>query len=355
MSDTVSDLARALDLQGQGCARFGSPFYAGLLAEASSAAAAGDPLLAELFAPWADADFKAHLAAAAPLRMIGALHDIVLSGDDADLAAAFPQAPRDADGAGAWPVARRALQTHVARVAEFMTHEPQTNEVRRSAVLAPGFLTIARETGLPLRCFEIAASAGLNLSWDRYHYDFGDVQFGRAEARVRLDTVWTGPPPPVDAPLVVAERAACDRRPVDLTDPVERRRLLAYVWPDQFERLERIRAAIDLALATHVQVETADAVEWTARKAKPRAGAATILYHSVFWQYMPAESQAALAQVIADLGASATADAPFAWLRMEPPPSDMKRMELLLTMWPGGRERLLADVHPHGAAVDWKA
>ena len=32
-----------------------------------------------------------------------------------------------------------------------MAHEPQTNEVRRSACLLPGFLTIAAETGLPLR------------------------------------------------------------------------------------------------------------------------------------------------------------------------------------------------------------
>jgi hypothetical protein len=28
-------------------------------------------------------------------------------------------------------------------------------------------LTVARETGLALRCPEIGASAGLNLNWDR--------------------------------------------------------------------------------------------------------------------------------------------------------------------------------------------
>nr|QQZ49809.1 DUF2332 family protein [Phenylobacterium glaciei] len=45
---------------------------------------------------------------------------------------------------------------------------------------------------------------------------------------------------------------------------------------------------------------------WTARVAAPQAGAVTVLYHSVFWQYMPPESQVALAQVIADHGAAAT-------------------------------------------------
>ena len=82
------------------------------------------------------------------------------------------------------------------------------------------------------------------------------------------------------------------------------------------------------------------------------AGAVTVLYHSVFWQYMPRESQAALAKLIGEIGGRATADAPFAWLRMEPPGA-APGMEVRLTLWPGGEERLLADVHPHGAFVRW--
>jgi len=168
-----------------------------------------------------------------------------------------------------------------------------------------------------------------------------------------MDTDWTGGAPPVEARIEVIERAACDRRPGDLTDPVQRRRLLAYIWPDQFERLDRIRAAIDLALSLGVTVEAADAVAWTARVAAPQAGAVTVLYHSVFWQYMPAESQAALAATIAAHGAAATPEAPFAWLRMEPPPDHMTNMEVRLTLWPDGQDRVLANVHPHGAWVTW--
>ena len=40
-----------------------------------------------------------------------------------------------------------------------------------------------------------------------------------------------------------------------------------------------------------------------------------------------------------------------AWLRMEPAPDNIARMELRLTLWPGGEERVLAAVHPHGAWV----
>ncbi|CAN5801246.1 DUF2332 domain-containing protein [soil metagenome] len=346
------DLPRALRLQAAGCRNLGSPFHGDLLELAALDLESGGPVAA-LLTPWADADLRKLFDDAMPLRLLGGLHDLVLSGDDPALAATYPKPGRQADAATAWIAARAALIGHHDRIAAFMTHEPQTNEVRRSACLAPGFLTLAAETGLPIRAFEVAASAGLNLNWDKYRYQFGDSAWGDPDAPVVMDTEWTGGPPPVDARVEVIERAACDRRPGDLTDLVQLRRLLAYIWPDQFERLDRIAAAIDLALSLGVTVAAADAVAWTARVAAPQPGAVTVLYHSVFWQYMPTESQAALAQTIADHGAAATSDAPFAWLRMEPPPEHMSNMELRLTLWPGGEDRILATVHPHGAWVKW--
>ena len=53
-------------------------------------------------------------------------------------------------------------------------------------------------------------------------------------------------------------------------------------------------------------------------------------------------------------GAAATSDSPVAWLRMEPAPdSEGYPMELRLTLWPEGKARVLATVHPHGAWVNW--
>ncbi len=347
------DLPRALRIQADACRTLGSPFHGALLDLAAQDLKAGGAVAA-LLTPWAQADLRKLFDDATPLRLLGALHDLVLSGDEPGLASTYPQPGRTADPEAAWAMARIAIVRHQARLAVFMAHEPQTNEVRRSACLAPGFLTLAHETGLPISAFEVAASAGLNLNWDRFRYRFGDTAWGDPLAPVAIDTDWTGCPPPVDAKIDVISRAACDRRPVDLSDPIQRRRLLAYVWPDQFERLDRIRAAIDLALALGVEVETADAVAWTTRVAAPKPGTVTVLYHSVFWQYMPAESQIALAQVIAQHGATATVDAPFAWLRMEPPPAHMSNMEVRLTLWPGGEDRRLAEVHPHGAWVKWE-
>ena len=86
---------------------------------------------------------------------------------------------------------------------------------------------------------------------------------------------------------------------------------------------------------------------------RPQAGAATVLFHSVFWQYLSPATQEGLAAAIAEIGASATAEAPFAWLRFEPPPTNMRIIEVWLTTWPGGIERRLAQAHPHGAATTW--
>lgn len=349
MSDDIPDVVRALQLQAGVCRNMGSSLNGDLLDRAAADGLAGGPVR-RLMAPWADVDLKGQFDAAAPLRLIASWHELALSGDDPPTARAY--AALDAEAI--WAAVKVAMVEREDRLAAFMAHEPQTNEARRAIALVGGFLEVAKATGLPLRCFEIAASAGLNLSWDRFRYRMGEATWGDPAAAVVLDADWTGSPPPIDAAVTVVERAACDRRPTDLADPVQRRRLMSYIWADQIDRVDRMRAAIEVALANGVKVEAADAVDWVRARVRPKPGAATVLYHSVFWQYMPPESQAALAALIGEIGASATADAPFAWLRMEPPGVTPK-MDIRLTLWPGGAERLLAHSHPHGASVEWLA
>lgn len=348
----MSHLPRAFRIQAKACDQLGSPFYGAILNLAADDLEAGGPTL-DLMSPWVEASLKTIFDDAAHLRLLGGLHDLVLSGEDRTLSACYPVPGRATDPVQAWAAARAAMVDHHGRLADFIVHEPQTNEVRRSACLAPGFLQIAHETQLPIRAFEIAASAGLNLNWDRYAYRFGEATWGDPESPVVIDCDWEGALPPLDAPLKVIARAACDRRPGDINDPVQRRRLLAYIWPDQFERFERIHAAIALAQSLDVKVHAADAINWTREMATPKVGAATVAYHSVFWYYMSTAKRADMLQTLSDLGARATTAAPFAWLRMEPQPDNMAIMELRLTLWPNGEERILAVVHPHGAWVKW--
>ena len=307
-----------------------------------------------LLRPWGGSSLQKIIGDALPIRWLGALHDLALSAGSPALSAAWPAPDRIVDDDVVWSAAREAIDAAPDHFTDFMSHEPQTNEVRRSACLLPGFLTVADATGSPLRVFEVGASAGLNQLWDLYAYDYGAAgSWGPRDSDVKLDSKWGGTVGPFTTTPVVLSRAACDRKPVDIRDPVARRRLKAYVWGDQFDRLTRLDGAVAMALRYGVTVENADAVSWTAANVAPADGAATVLAHSVFWQYMPAESQTALAGQVADLGDRATRTAPFAWLRMEPASDAAATMELCLTLWPEGRTRRLAVVHPHGAWVDW--
>ena len=76
-------LIQALKWQAAGCAALGSAFSAGLLERTQADVAAGGPTRA-LFAPWADASARTPLTAAASLRFLGALHDLVLGTRYAD-------------------------------------------------------------------------------------------------------------------------------------------------------------------------------------------------------------------------------------------------------------------------------
>lgn len=96
-----SALAPSLRLQAKACLALGSPFHAGVLDLAADDLEAGGPT-ARLLAPWTGQDLRALMAAAVPLRLLGALHDLVLSGEDPALADAYPQPGKAFDAGSAW-------------------------------------------------------------------------------------------------------------------------------------------------------------------------------------------------------------------------------------------------------------
>jgi hypothetical protein len=227
---------------------------------------------------------------------------------------------------------------------------PQTNEVGRSAVLMSGLLVIAARFGLPLRLYELGASAGLNLQLDRYAYDLGGRAAGDPASPLKLRPDWKGPPPP-EAAVRIIGRAGTDLNPVAL--PENRERLIAYVWPDQAQRLAQLDAAIALAASDPPHLDQADAADWieTSLKLAPEPGVTRVVMHSVAFHYFDESTQKRVAAHIDAAGSSASADAPLAWLRYEEQSGDA-HFSLRLRMWPGG-DRLLAWTHPHGKSVEW--
>jgi hypothetical protein len=334
--------------QAEVCAAMGSPFTARLCRLAAERLAPDGPVARRVLDWPGDPSNRAD---ALPLRLAGGLHALAREGRDAGLAAVYP--PHDAPDDALWAAVAAAMTSHADFLDARLDGPPQTNEPQRSGALAPGYLTIAAETGLPLVVSEIGASAGLNLIWDRLAYRFGDAAWGPADAPVRIAPDWTGPPPPTP-PAVVAERAGCDRAPLDPADPATAYRLMSFVWADQTDRLARVAAALDLAKREGVRVTRADAADWVAaRFAAPYPGRAHVLAHSIVWQYLPPASQDRIAATMAEAGARATRDAPVAWLRLEAD-DDAPGAAVLLTSWPGGATRTLARADFHGRWVDWR-
>jgi hypothetical protein len=340
--------ARLLRQQGEACGVLGSPLYADLLGHA-----AADLLAAGPTADVLDGHLGDRGASALALRMLGGAHALVLSRQAPELAMFYPSVGGTADpgpgGVRAWAALRRTLAEHRDAVREWLERPPQTNEAGRGAALIGGLRYVAAEASLPIRLVEIGASAGLNLRADRFHIPGDAGSYGDPSSPVVLRGGWQGLPPPA-ADLAVIARTGGDADPIEATSTDGRLRLTAYVWPDQTGRLERLRGALALAGQYPVDLRQEQASATLARTTLA-SGTWTVLWHSVVRQYLDPDQRAALTQRVSELGATASRDARFAYLCLEP--SRDTGFLVTLVTWPGGRERVLGSAAPHGIPVRW--
>jgi hypothetical protein len=289
------------------------------------------------------------------LRCCGALHYHLRSHPKSALALVYPPHPMpDADAL--WEAVRATIAAHDQALTEFLDTPPQTNEVSRAGVLLGGLLLVAARWNLPLSLIELGASAGLNLNFDRFFYDLGDGRdWGDPQSEVRIKSEWRGKAPSLDAPLKIAARLGNDQNPLSPSRDDDRRRLLAYIWADQADRLKRLEAALDVAASHPVEIVKEDAAKFLdsclARKAHD--GVARVVFHTIVLQYATPETRAAIKETLAAAGARATENAPLARFSMEHEKPDQPAT-VRLTLWPGGEERILGQCDSHGAWVDWE-
>ncbi|MEJ7585877.1 MAG: DUF2332 family protein, partial [Acidimicrobiales bacterium] len=111
--------------------------------------------------------------------LFAAVHALVLADPSCDLARFYPsvdpvEAARAVAREDPWPAFRAfCLDRRAELEAVIATRNTQTNEVGRSAALAPALELVHRATGRPLSLLEVGASAGLNLCLDRYRIEYG--------------------------------------------------------------------------------------------------------------------------------------------------------------------------------------
>jgi hypothetical protein len=156
--------------------------------------------------------------------------------------------------------------------------------------------------------------------------------------------------------LRIVARCGVDIAPLDVADGAVAQRLLAFIWPDQPERLARTQAAITLARQHPPALVRGDAADWIDQHLALADGMATVVYHSIAFQYFPSAAQARIIARLAAIGAAATPERPLAWLRLEmDDPANPATPAIRLTLWRGGApaEWLLGHAHAHGAFVQW--
>jgi len=267
-----------------------------------------------------------------PLRLLGGLHALVLEGRASwdDVGAALE---RDGDFLGRFAAEQRV----------------QTNEAQRCWALLPAFLSLADER--PLDLLELGPSAGLNLYWDRYRYAYRTGSWGPAEAPLELSGDDRRPPPRAlfARRVEVVRRRGIDLEPVDVTTAEGARLLEAFVWPDQAERRERLRLAIDVVRADPPELVRGDYVDELPRLLADRLpGTQLVVFQTASTQYLTGPELVRLREALHHAGRVE----PFCTVGSGRAPED-DGYALEVERWPGGQRERLGVFDYHGAWLDW--
>lgn len=208
----------------------------------------------------------------APNNLFAAVHALLLDGAAHGLREWYPSVvghdARDPTEADPVPAFVDFVRAHETRIRELVaTRRTQTNAVGRTSVLAPAFTRVAERVDGPVALVEVGASAGLNLLFDRYRYQYGLPDGGTrtagddgASVTVSADLRAGDPPLPADPPAVAA-RVGIDLNPLDVTDDDDLNWLRALVWPEHVDRHDQLAAAATVARADPPEIVTGDALD----------------------------------------------------------------------------------------------
>jgi hypothetical protein len=297
-----------------------------------------------------------------PNMLYAAVHYLLLGGAEHDLRMHYPALtgePRPSQPA--FPAFRDFCLHQLEPIADLLrTRRTQTNVIQRCACLLPAFTTVHLQTGRPLAALEIGPSAGLNLNWDRYRYQYFDsddrvvTSWGEADAPLLVSSVLRGAARPRLTPFVpMAWHRGIDLDPIDVDDADQMRWLQALIWPEHVARHEQLRQAAELARQHPPLLVKGDAtLDLTPLLAQIPADAAPLVYATHVLYQIDREGRIRLFKAL-----QAFADEHgrrIDMVTMESSGGDDSQLALH-TYTPGGRVTCeLARVNPHGWWLRWR-
>jgi hypothetical protein len=288
--------------------------------------------------------------------LFAAVHFLLLRGVQHPLRRFYANLGGSASGDDPFPAFRNFVATHRAALGPLIAARvTNTNEVGRSALLAPAFRALAQEAGEPLHLIELGPSAGLNQFWDRY-----GVRYTRAgeifsmdvpnpaltlECELRGDRL-----PPLGPAPAVASRVGLERDPVDLSDPDACDWLKALVWPDQVSRFARLEKALRVIARAKPNIRAGDALALLPDAlAEVPEDQPVCVYHTMVIYQFSDEMREALDAILI------VASLRRAVWRISLEDTLAGDTPLLLYSYCDGskEERMLGRCHPHGAWLEW--
>ena len=322
------------------------------------------PLYERLSYAIADDQMLLDLAALTPLGqpipnlLFAAVHYLMLGGTHHPLAAFYPDLTGEMTATGdPFPAFQSFCAQHAATIELLLrSRRVQTNEVRRSACLLPAFAVVAeRIPSRPFALVEVGASAGLNLFWDRYRYDYGPAGMcGETSSPVTLRCEMRGSAPPLTGsgfPPVVA-RVGIDLHPVDARDADETLWLRALIWPEHSDRMDLLQRSLDIVRLAPPEMIAGDALDVLPAVLDMTPPDATLcVFHSLTLNQFSREGRAQFAAVLAEQSRRRPIfEVSLEYRQREAPPHlDVLRYE-------GGErveDEMLAVCHPHGRWMEW--
>ncbi|WP_458205050.1 DUF2332 domain-containing protein [Haladaptatus sp. NG-SE-30] len=287
-----------------------------------------------------------------PHILLAAVHSHLLAGTDHALADYYPTVSDDPEDGDPLPAFRDFCTEYEDDLLPILhSRRTQTNAVRRCTALFPAFTHVSREVGgKPLALVELGPSAGLNLCWDYYAYDYGDAgRYGTSECVLDSESrSEQSPPLQVEFPPV-ASRVGIDLNPLDVRDESDVRWLRALVWPEHTDRHRILRAATSVARQHPPELRQGDAVERLPDVLQEIPTEVPVCVFDTQMRYqLPESVQERLQERIED----AAEDRTLHWLsgHMAAPEWDNA---LTLDWFDGDESRRLAAYEQHGKWVRW--
>jgi len=300
-----------------------------------------------------------------PVTLFAAVHYLVLRGTGHPLGRIY-EVPEARGALEEAPEAFRSFCTEryddIVRVMSDRTI--QTNEVNRCSGLLPAFMKIHRDSGRELGLIEMGASAGLNLLFDRYRYDYGNgVIIGQPGAAVRCHTEIRGRSPILDTTTPPVEfRMGLDLDPVDINNENEVLWLRACTWAGDDLRSRRLTAALELARREWISVREGNAIDLVSDAVDSVPDhLEVVLFNSWMMGWLSEADRKRLSSVVASIGR----ERPLWWVTYEWPSkvpafaseadkSNASLLGLQRVTSDGVEATALADLGHHGTWIHWR-